>query len=133
MPKTVFDNLNYSTLEPTSMCIQLADQSIRYPVGIAENIPVKIREFFVPVDFVILEMQPNSKVSLILGRPFLSTANAHINVGAREIRFNINEKEEWFAFKPRTKLNSTANMVKQEKENQSSGLPSLGSDDAPKE
>jgi hypothetical protein len=43
MPKKVFDKLNYSTLTPTtSMCLQLADQSIRYPAGIAENIPVKI-------------------------------------------------------------------------------------------
>jgi hypothetical protein len=42
MPKKVFDKLNYSTLTPTSMCLQLANQSVRYPAGIAENIPVKI-------------------------------------------------------------------------------------------
>jgi hypothetical protein len=42
MPKKVFDKLNYSMLTPTSMCLQLADQSIRYPTGIAKNIPVKI-------------------------------------------------------------------------------------------
>ena len=51
MPKKVFDKLNHSTLTPTSMCLQLADQSVCYPVGIAENIPVKIQNFFVPVDF----------------------------------------------------------------------------------
>jgi hypothetical protein len=133
MPKMVFDNLGYSTLEPTSMCIQLADQSIRYPMGIAKNIPIKIRYFFVPVEFVVLDMQPNSKVSPILGRPFLSTANAHIDAGAGEIRFNINGKEERFAFKPRPELNLMVNMVWKEKEDQSSGLPSLGSDGAPKE
>jgi hypothetical protein len=133
MPKAVFDNLSYSMLEPTSMCIQLADQLIRYPVGIGENIPIKIRDFFVPVDFVVLDMKPDSKVSLILGRPFFSTANAHIDVGAGEIRFNINGKEERFAFKPRPELNLTVNMVWQEKDDQSSGLPSPGSDGAPKE
>ena len=42
MPKKVFVKLNYSTLTPTSMCLQLADQSVRYRTGIAENIPVKI-------------------------------------------------------------------------------------------
>jgi hypothetical protein len=42
MPKKVFDKLNYSMLTPTSMCLQLADQSVRYPAGIAKNIPVKI-------------------------------------------------------------------------------------------
>jgi hypothetical protein len=133
MPKVVFDTLSYSMLEPTSMCIQLVNQSIRYPVGIAENISIKIRDFFVPVDFMVLDMQPDLKVSLVLGRPFLSIANAHIDVGAREIRFNINGKEERFAFEPRPELNLTVNMVWQEKEDQSSGLPSLGSDGAPKE
>jgi hypothetical protein len=80
MPKAVFDKLHHSKLVPTSMCLQLADQSIRYPIGIAEDIPIKIREFFIPVDFVVLDMQLDSKVSLILGRPFLSTTNAHIDV-----------------------------------------------------
>jgi len=51
MPKTVFDKLDYSMLTPTTMFLQLADQSVRYPAGIAENIPVKIYDFFVPVDF----------------------------------------------------------------------------------
>jgi hypothetical protein len=63
----------------------------------------------------------------------LSTANAHIDVGVGEIRFNINGKEEWFTFKPRPELNHMVNMVWQEKEDQSSGLPSQGSDGAPKE
>jgi hypothetical protein len=102
-------------------------------MGIAENIPIKIRDFFVPVDFVVLDMQPDSKVSVILGRPFLSTANAHIDVGAGEIRFNLNGKEERFTFKPRPELNLMVNMVWQEKKDQSSGLPSSRSDGAPKE
>jgi hypothetical protein len=55
-------------------------------------------------------------VSLILGRPFLSTANAHIDVGKGEIKFTINGQEEQFAFKPKPKLNSTVNMVCQDKE-----------------
>jgi hypothetical protein len=42
IPKKVFNKLSYSMLTPTSMCLQLADQSVRYPAGITENIPVKI-------------------------------------------------------------------------------------------
>jgi hypothetical protein len=57
MPMEIFDKLNYSKLVPTSMCLQLVDRSIRYPAGVAENIPVKIRDFFVPVDFVVLGMK----------------------------------------------------------------------------
>jgi hypothetical protein len=93
-----------STLEPTSMCLQLADQSVRFPLGIAKNIPVKIREFFVLVDFMVLDMQPDSKVSIILERPFLSTANTQIDVGIGEIKFTINGKEERFAFKSKAEL-----------------------------
>jgi len=69
MPKKVFDKLNYSTLTPTSMCLQLADQSVRYPAGIAKNIPVKIINFFVPVDFVVLDMQEDIKTLSFLGDP----------------------------------------------------------------
>jgi hypothetical protein len=80
MPKSVFDKLQHAKIIPTSMCLQLADQSLCYLIGIVEDIPVNIRGFFIPVDFVVLEKHPDSKVSLILGRPFLSTANVHINV-----------------------------------------------------
>jgi hypothetical protein len=67
------------------------------------------------VDFVVLDMHPDSRVSLILGRPFLSTANARINVGRAEITFEINGKEEKFAFRPRLELSINANMIDQEK------------------
>jgi hypothetical protein len=90
------------------------------------NIPVKIREFFVPVDFVVLDMHPDSKVSLILRRPFLSTANAHIDVGKGEIKFTINGQEEQFAFKSKQELNSSTKMVDQDKMEKSPELSSLG-------
>jgi hypothetical protein len=94
IPKVVFDKLNYTSLSPTTMCLQLADQSVCYPAGIAEDIPVRVWDFFVPVDFVVLDMDVDKRMPLILGRPFLSTANANIDVGAREIRLNINGEEE---------------------------------------
>ena len=85
MLKVVYDKLNHHALAPTAMCLQLADQMVRYPMRIAENIPVKLRNFFIPVDFVVLDMEVHAKTPLILGRPFLSTANAHVDVGAGEI------------------------------------------------
>jgi hypothetical protein len=126
MPKKVFDKLNYSTLTPTSICMQLADQLVRYPAGIAENIPVKIQNFFVPVDFVVLDMQEDMKTPRILGRPFLSTTTAHIDVGAKEIKFNINGKEERFAFKPRPKQCSILECHEEQKSRSSSlGLKNI--------
>jgi hypothetical protein len=56
MPKVIYDQLNYDSLVHTSLDLQLSDQSIRCPVGIAKDIPVRIRSSFVPVDFVVLEM-----------------------------------------------------------------------------
>jgi hypothetical protein len=92
MPKKVFDKLNYSMLTPTLMCLRLADQSVCYPIRIAENILIKIQKKFIPIDFVVLDMQEDMKTPLILRRPFLSTTNAHIDVRVGEIKFNINEK-----------------------------------------
>jgi hypothetical protein len=56
MPMVIYDQLNHDSLVPTFMHLQLADQSIRRPMGIAEDIPVRIRNSFVPVDFVVPEM-----------------------------------------------------------------------------
>ncbi|XP_025815578.1 uncharacterized protein LOC112892660 [Panicum hallii] len=101
MPKVVFDKLNFTHLTPTPMHLQLADSSVRYPEGIAEDIPVRVRKYFIPVDFVVLNMEISKETMLILRRPFLSTAGAQIDVRAGEIRFNISGKEEKFPFQPR--------------------------------
>ena len=127
----VFDKLNYSTLMPTLMCLQLADQSVRYPIGIIDNILVQMRNFFVPIDFVVLDMKEDMKTPLILGRPFLSTTNAHIDVGVGEIEFRLNGKEEQFAFKPRPE--QCSNLEWQEKLVQPSRSPSPRPTDAMKE
>jgi hypothetical protein len=82
------------------MMLQLADSMVHYPARIAEEIPVKIWDYFVPVDFLVLDMETTKESPLILGRPFLSIIGAQIDVGAREIRFNINGKEEKFDFWP---------------------------------
>jgi hypothetical protein len=118
MPKVVYDKLNHHALAPTAMCLQLADQSVRYPAGITKNIPVKIRNFFVPVDFVILDMEVDTKTPLILGRPFLSMANAHIDVGPREIQLNINGQKERFAFRPKVRQCSQVKTFNQKKKSE---------------
>ncbi|XP_066164578.1 uncharacterized protein [Oryza sativa Japonica Group] len=102
MPKNVFDKLNFTVLAPTPMRLQLADSLVRYPTGIAEDMLVKIWDFFIPVDFVVLDMDNGKETPLILGRPFLSTAGANIDVETRSIRFHINGKKEKFQFQPRT-------------------------------
>ena len=95
---------------PTPMHLQLADSSVRYPEGIAEDVLVRVRDYFIPVDFVVLDMEISKETPLILGRPFLSTAGAHIDVGAGEIPFNINGREEKFPFWPKKEQCSMVNI-----------------------
>jgi len=73
MPKVMFDKLNFTHLAPTPMMFQLVNSMFRYLAGIAEDILVKIWGYFVPVDFVVLDMETTKELPLILGRPFLST------------------------------------------------------------
>ncbi|XP_052161988.1 uncharacterized protein LOC127779298 [Oryza glaberrima] len=67
LPKDVFDKLNFTVLAPTPMRLQLADSSICYPAGIAEDVPIKIWDLFIPVDFVVLDMDTEKETPLILG------------------------------------------------------------------
>jgi hypothetical protein len=74
-------------------------------------------------------MQEDMKTPPILGRPFLSTTNAHMDVKAGEIKFNINGKEERFAFKPRSEQCS----ILECHEEQESRSSSSGPENTPKE
>ena len=111
------------------MCLQLADQTVCYPAGIAENVPIKIRNFFIPVDFVILDREVDAKTPLILGRPFLSNANAHIDVRAGEIQLNINGQTERFTFRPKVEQCSQVKAInrkkKSEKEPEKTCIPPI--------
>jgi hypothetical protein len=80
-------------------------------VGITEDILVRIRNSFVPVDFVVLEMDVCHQIPLILGRPFLSTTRAMIDVAPRIIKLNISRKEETSTFKSRGTKNCNQVMV----------------------
>jgi hypothetical protein len=100
MPRDVFEKLRIP-LEPTGMCLKLGDNSIRYPLGIAEHVPVKVGHHFIPVDFMVLETGEREKPPLILGRPFLKTVGATIDVGKGEINFDINGEKSSFKFRPR--------------------------------
>ncbi|GJT15413.1 hypothetical protein Tco_0874119 [Tanacetum coccineum] len=83
MPLTTFTNLCLGDLAPTKLTVELGDRTIKYPKGVAENVLVGIGKFVFLVDFIVLDMPKDVKVPLILGRPFLSTAHAKINVFER--------------------------------------------------
>jgi hypothetical protein len=103
MLRDVFEKLRLP-LEPTGMCLELGGNSIRYPLGIVEDVLVKVGHHFIPVDFVVLEMGEREKPPLILGRPFLKTVGATIDVGKGAINFDINGKRSSFKFRPRLEV-----------------------------
>ncbi|GKB56538.1 reverse transcriptase domain-containing protein [Tanacetum coccineum] len=78
MPYSPYAKLSLETLKPTKISVRLADRSFQYPIGIAKNMLVKVGKLTFLIDFVILKMEEDSKVPLILGRPFLHTADAVI-------------------------------------------------------
>nr|GEW79413.1 hypothetical protein [Tanacetum cinerariifolium] len=85
MPLSIWKKLRLPTLNDTKMVLELADRTISKPTGVAENVFVKVGKFYFPADFVVLDFIADPRVPLILGRPFLSTAHAIINVHEREI------------------------------------------------
>nr|GEV40801.1 reverse transcriptase domain-containing protein [Tanacetum cinerariifolium] len=85
MPLSIWKKLKLPTFNDTKMVLEFADRTISKPTGVAENVFVKVGKFYFRADFVVLDFIADPRVSLILGRPFLSTAHAIINVHEREI------------------------------------------------
>ncbi|GJW84406.1 reverse transcriptase domain-containing protein [Tanacetum coccineum] len=67
------------------MCLELTDRSTQYPRGIVKNVLIKVDKFVLPIDFVILDMLEDSRILINLGRPFLATARAMIDVFNKKI------------------------------------------------
>ena len=74
----------------------MADRSTTTPMGIVEDVLVRVREFIFPADFVVLDMQENKKVPLILGRPFLVTGGAMIDVKKGELTLKLHDESITF-------------------------------------
>ncbi|GJX10295.1 DNA-directed DNA polymerase [Tanacetum coccineum] len=96
MPYTMYEKLALGEPKPTRMSLELADRSIQYPRGIAEDVLIKIDKFILPIDFVILDMREDSRILIILGRPFLETGRAMIDVFNKKITLRVGSEEVIF-------------------------------------
>nr|GEZ66289.1 reverse transcriptase domain-containing protein [Tanacetum cinerariifolium]GEZ66290.1 reverse transcriptase domain-containing protein [Tanacetum cinerariifolium] len=85
MPLSIWKKLKLPTLNDIKMVLELADRTISKPTGVAENVFVKVGKFYFPADFYVLDFIADPRIPLILGRPFLSTAHALIDVYKGEI------------------------------------------------
>ncbi|GKC89297.1 putative reverse transcriptase domain-containing protein, partial [Tanacetum coccineum] len=113
MPFSTYTNLGLGILSHTKLTIELADRTIKQPMGIVENVPVKIGKFIFLIDFIILDIPEDDDVPLILRRPFLSTAHAKIDVFKRKITLRVGEENLVFkSVKPTTSIIKRVFMLK---------------------
>ncbi|GJS50695.1 reverse transcriptase domain-containing protein [Tanacetum coccineum] len=96
MPYMMYKKLGLGEPKATRMSLVLADRSIQYPRGIIEDVLIKVDKFSIPIDFVILDMPEDSRVPIILGRPFLATARAMIDVFNKKITLRVGDDEVIF-------------------------------------
>jgi len=68
MPYSIFKRLDLRKLRPTTISLQLAHCSMKYLLGILEDLPIKVGDFYVPMNFMILDMgHPNHSWKAFLG------------------------------------------------------------------
>nr|GEV59264.1 reverse transcriptase domain-containing protein [Tanacetum cinerariifolium] len=106
MPLSVWNKLSLPDLSPTCMTIELADRSISHPVGVADDVFVKVGTFHVSANFVVVDFDVDPRVPLILERSFLKTRRALIDVfegeltlrvGKEAITFNLDQTSRYSA------------------------------------
>lgn len=96
MPLSIFKRLGIGQIKNTMMTLHFADRSVKHPYGIVEDVLVKIDKFIFPVDFVVLDMEEDSDIPLILGRPFLATGRALIDVADGTLTLNVQDEKVTF-------------------------------------
>nr|GFC20211.1 reverse transcriptase domain-containing protein [Tanacetum cinerariifolium] len=106
MPLSVWEGLSLPELTPTCMTLEIMDRSISKPIGIAKDVSFKVGVFHFPADFVVVDFEPDPRVPLILGRCFLKTSRALIDVhkgeltlriGNEAITYNLDQTVRYFA------------------------------------
>ncbi|KAL0411123.1 UNVERIFIED_CONTAM: hypothetical protein Slati_3702000 [Sesamum latifolium] len=101
MPYSIFEKLGMHELTTTIITLQLVDRSIKYFRRIVEDVLVKVGKFIIPVDFIVLDMEEDVNMPLILGRPFLATSRALIDVQKGQLTLRVNDEHVVFnVFKP---------------------------------
>ncbi|GJZ46343.1 reverse transcriptase domain-containing protein [Tanacetum coccineum] len=96
MPLSIWKKLSLPELTPTCMTLKLADRSISQPIGIAEDVYVKVGKFQFLADFVVVDFDANPRVPLILGRSFLKTGRALIDVYEGELTLYVGKEAVTF-------------------------------------
>ena len=92
MPLSVAKKLSLGELTPTTVTLQMADRTMEKPKGVIEDVIVKVGKFIFPVDFIILDMEKDSQVPLLLGKPFLANEVALIDMQKGVLTLRVGEE-----------------------------------------
>ncbi|GJY50584.1 reverse transcriptase domain-containing protein [Tanacetum coccineum] len=93
LPHSIYKQLGLEALTPTRMTLELANRSISHPMGIAEDVVVRVDGFTFLADFVVVNFKPDPRVPIILGRPFLRTAKALIDLYEEKLTLRVGKEE----------------------------------------
>ncbi|GJV53155.1 reverse transcriptase domain-containing protein [Tanacetum coccineum] len=110
LPYSIYKKLEIEALNPTRMTLELANRSITYPMGIAEDVVVRVDGFTFLADFVVVNFEPDPRVPIILGRPFLRTAKALIDLYEEKLTLRVG-KEELVYYADKSEKNKEKNFV----------------------
>ncbi|CAN6547022.1 unnamed protein product [Malus baccata var. baccata] len=89
MPFSIYEQLGIGELRRTSVSLQLDDRLVTYPKGLVEDVLIKVDQFILPADFLVLDMKEDQNIPILLGRPFLTTAGALIDVKAGTLKLRV--------------------------------------------
>ena len=92
MPLSVARKLSLGELTPTTVTLQMVDRTMAKPEGVIEDVLVKVGKFFFPIDFIILDIEEDSQVPLLLGRTFLATGAALIDMQKGVLTLRVGEE-----------------------------------------
>ena len=88
MPLSIYKKLGLGDPNPTAMRLLMVDRTVKRPIGILHDVLVKVESFIFPADFVILDCEVDFEVPIILGRPFLATCIALVDMEKGQMRIN---------------------------------------------
>ncbi|GJZ84051.1 reverse transcriptase domain-containing protein [Tanacetum coccineum] len=111
MPYSVWKDLSLPELTPTCMTLELADRSITEPISIAKDVRLMVGKFQFPADFVVVDFEPDPRVPLILGRSFLKTSRALIDVYEGEITLRVGKEAITFNLDQTSRYNGGEMML----------------------
>ncbi|XP_074301293.1 uncharacterized protein LOC141632668 [Silene latifolia] len=97
MPLKIFKKLKGFELSPTRVSLQLVDRSVRYPIGLVEDVPLKVGKLVIPCDFYVMDIPEDSKIPIILGRTCLATGGAMIDVKNGKLSLQVGDDKMEFS------------------------------------